>query len=138
MGKLSQHDADEMIRGYRARAIDVIKEIDRLGLGSAGTVREQILREVRARVQLEGKSPKKPADAKAAKAKAAEAKAAEANAAEGKTDARSDAQADAASDPAPAEVAASAADAARPIDDELDADSTTALEPRHEAKEARQ
>jgi hypothetical protein len=58
MGKLSQRDADEMIRGYRARAIEVIKEIDRLGLGAAGTVREQILREVRARVQLESKAPK--------------------------------------------------------------------------------
>src|SRR5882724_1809273 len=68
MGKLSQRDADEMIRGYRTRAIEVIKEIDRHGLGTAGSVREQILREVRARVQLEGKSPKvgkKVADAKA-------------------------------------------------------------------------
>jgi hypothetical protein len=59
MGKLSQRDADEMIRGYRARAIEVIKQIDQLGLGAAGSVREQILREVRARIQLEGKSSRK-------------------------------------------------------------------------------
>src|SRR5215468_10472299 len=77
MGKLSQRDADEMIRGYRARAIEVIKEINQLGLGTAGTVREQILREVRARVQLDGKSPKKAGDARA-KAKAEPAKSAQA------------------------------------------------------------
>jgi hypothetical protein len=68
MGKLSQHDADEMIRGYRARAIEVIKQIDQLGLGTAGTVREQILREVRARVQLEARSPRKGGDRPGAKA----------------------------------------------------------------------
>ncbi|HEX7838809.1 MAG TPA: hypothetical protein VF469_15135, partial [Kofleriaceae bacterium] len=59
MGKLSQRDADEMIHGYRARAIEVIKRIDQLGLGAASSVREQILREVRARIQLDGKSPRK-------------------------------------------------------------------------------
>lgn len=78
MGKLSDHDADEMIRGYRARAIEVIKEIDRLGLGAAGSVREQILREVRARIQLDARSAKagrKAQDGKAA-GKAEEAKAA--------------------------------------------------------------
>src|SRR5215468_1580054 len=58
MGKLSQRDADDMIRGYRARAIEVIKEIDLHERGGVGTVREQILREVRARVQLEGKAAK--------------------------------------------------------------------------------
>jgi hypothetical protein len=127
MGKLSQRDADEMIHGYRVRAIEVIKEIDRLGLGAAGTVREQILREVRARVQLDGKSPKRAGDARArAKAEPA-AKSAPADAAK----------------PAPAEPAEAApAKAERaavevPRDDELDADSTTALEPRHDdAKEA--
>ncbi len=59
MGKLSQRDADEMIRTYRARAIEVIKDIERLELGAAGSAREQILREVRARVELEAKSHKK-------------------------------------------------------------------------------
>jgi len=61
MGKLSQRDADEMIRTYRARAIEVIKDIERLELGAAGSAREQILREVRARVELEARSHKKPA-----------------------------------------------------------------------------
>jgi hypothetical protein len=60
MGKLSQRDVDDMIRTYRARAIEVIKEIDRLGHGAAGSTREQIMREVRARLELEAKSQKKP------------------------------------------------------------------------------
>ena len=53
MGKLSKADADEMIGLYRARAIEVIKELDRLGATSVGTVREQIEREVKARLELE-------------------------------------------------------------------------------------
>lgn len=53
MGKLSKADADEMIGLYRTRAIEVIKEIDRIGVTSAGTVREQIEREVKARLELE-------------------------------------------------------------------------------------
>jgi len=61
MGKLSKHDVDDMVRTYRARAIEVIKEIDQLGLGAAGSAREKILREVRARLELEGRSQKKPA-----------------------------------------------------------------------------
>jgi membrane protein involved in colicin uptake len=60
MGKLSKRDADDMIRAYRARAIDVIKEIDHLGLGAAGTPREQIMREVRARIEVDAKAHKKP------------------------------------------------------------------------------
>ena len=59
MGKLSKHDAEEMIRVYRARAIEVIKDIDHLGLGAAGTPREQIMREVRARIELDAKAHKK-------------------------------------------------------------------------------
>jgi len=63
MGKLSKHDADDMVRTYRARAIEVIKELDRLGGGggAVGTPREQIMREVRARLELEARSQKKPA-----------------------------------------------------------------------------
>ena len=53
MGKLSKVDADEMIGLYRARAIEVIKELDRLGATTVGTVREQIEREVKARLELE-------------------------------------------------------------------------------------
>jgi hypothetical protein len=101
MGKLSQRDADEMIRGYRARAIDVIKEIDRLGLGTAGTVREQVMREVRARVQLEGKSPK-TAGAKRGKPEkdAAAAPASDGKAARAKEAARGAAKDEAAKDAA--------------------------------------
>lgn len=50
MGKLSQADAEAMIARYRAQAIEVIKEIDRKG--GEGTTREQIEREVRARLEL--------------------------------------------------------------------------------------
>jgi hypothetical protein len=66
MGKLSKRDVDEMIRTYRARAIEVIKEIDRHGGAAAagGSPREQILREVRARLELDARSRKRPAGGK--------------------------------------------------------------------------
>src|SRR5262245_59983731 len=35
MGKLSKSDAEELIRMYRARAIELIKELDRLDAGHA-------------------------------------------------------------------------------------------------------
>jgi hypothetical protein len=172
MDKLSQRDADEMIHGYRARAIEVIKEIDLLGLGAAGTVRDQILREVRARVQLDGKAAKRagaearsgkpdaktdarPAGKPGAKAEAkpgakagAGDKAAAKQAAEqaaGGADRRDGAEAVAAATPdAPGDAAPDPAASTEraapnvPRDEELDADSTTALEPRHDepAKEA--
>src|SRR4051812_27468834 len=141
MGKLSPRDADEMIRGYRARAIEVIKEIDLHDRGGAATVREQILREVRARVQLDAKAARKPgAEARSGKARS-DAKA------DAKTDAKTDAKNNANTDAAPGArsdatgggvepVAAATPDAGGvsppsvPHDDELDADSTTALEPR--------
>lgn len=59
MGKLSKQDADELIRMYRGRAIEVIKEIDRLDAGAAGSTREQIQREVQARLAVDNKSGKK-------------------------------------------------------------------------------
>jgi len=64
MGKLSKQDVDEMIRMYRARAIEVIKEIDQLGAGTGAgaTPREQIMREVRARIELDAKAHKKAAE----------------------------------------------------------------------------
>ena len=49
MGKLSKRDHDEMVRNYRLRAIEVIKLLDE---GGAST-RDEILREVRARVEVE-------------------------------------------------------------------------------------
>ncbi len=56
MGKLSQADCDGLIRDYRSRAIAVIKELDRLeqtaNPGELST-REQIAREVKARLALD-------------------------------------------------------------------------------------
>ncbi|MFT3698454.1 MAG: cytochrome c-type biogenesis CcmF C-terminal domain-containing protein [Kofleriaceae bacterium] len=72
--KLSKADADTLIAEYRARAIEVIKEIDRLEAGAALSPKEQIAREVKARVEL-GKVADKPSPkAEKAKAKKADAK----------------------------------------------------------------
>ena len=65
MGKLSKADAEEMIAVYRVRAIEVIKEIDQMDAGTAGTVREQIERELKARLEIETKTTKLKADAQA-------------------------------------------------------------------------
>jgi hypothetical protein len=83
MGKLSKADADELIRTYRARAIEVIKELDRLDAGHAGGPREAIKREVQARIALEQSRSTKKAKRGAAAVKAP-AKATDA----GKTDAK--------------------------------------------------
>jgi F0F1-type ATP synthase assembly protein I len=56
MGKLSQADCDGLIRDYRARAIEVIKELDRLDQVASPTAlstRDQIAREVKARLALD-------------------------------------------------------------------------------------
>jgi hypothetical protein len=63
-----------MVRTYRARAIEVIKEIDRLGLGAADSPREQIMREVRARIELDLRSNKKAAAKQGPQASASEGK----------------------------------------------------------------
>jgi hypothetical protein len=60
MGKLSKADAEAMIASYRAQAIAVIREIDRKDNADAST-REQIAREVRARLEIA--KTKKGADA---------------------------------------------------------------------------
>jgi len=73
MGKLSKADADRMITVYRARAIEVIKELDK-PLDGEGTVREQIAREVKARLELEEKTRAAEVEAKAAKKKKLQAK----------------------------------------------------------------
>jgi hypothetical protein len=52
MGKLSKADAEQMIRTIRARAIEVIKEIERLDAGAEGSVRDRIEREVKARLEI--------------------------------------------------------------------------------------
>lgn len=52
MGKLSKADAESLIREYRGRAIEVIKQLE--GLGGAGlSTREQIAHEVKARIALD-------------------------------------------------------------------------------------
>lgn len=60
MGKLSKVDAEAMIASYRAQAIAVIREIDRKE-GADASTREQIAREVRARLEIA--KTKKGADA---------------------------------------------------------------------------
>ncbi|MDB4962896.1 MAG: mucin-associated surface protein [Myxococcales bacterium] len=67
MGKLSTADAEQMIAIYRARAIEVIKELDKLEVGTTGTIREQIEREVKARIEIEAKTKKVAEDAAAKK-----------------------------------------------------------------------
>lgn len=70
MGKLSTRDAGEMIAVYRLRAIEVIKELDKLDdlVGApAQTKRQQIEREIKARLELDkttakGKKTKKKAE----------------------------------------------------------------------------
>lgn len=150
MGKLSKADVDHMVATYRGRAIEVYKEIERLETGHTGTAREQIMREVRARIELEGKAaPKAKAGGKKAKASATtetaaatEATAETETAAAAETDtasAETEAAAAAAMETgADADAAADAvADARMSADELLDADSTTALEPKREpVKEA--
>jgi hypothetical protein len=85
MGKLSKADADEMIHTYRARAIEVIKELERYeevgmvvdpaGRPLAGaTVRDQIAWEVKARLELEGAAKPKKKKGRAEKPAKAAAK----------------------------------------------------------------
>jgi len=71
MGKLSAGEADQRIGVYRSRAIEVIKELDRLAGGDAASVREKIEREVKARVEVAAKAARKKKDKKAKKAEAA-------------------------------------------------------------------
>jgi hypothetical protein len=73
MGKLSKADAEQLIQMYRARAIEVIKELERLDAGAVQTPREQIAREVAARIEL----AKRTGADKKAKAKAKQADKAE-------------------------------------------------------------
>ena len=71
MGKLSKVDADGMITQYRARAIAVIKELDRMdGVKETSSKRDAIERELKARlaVEKEEKKGKKKSKAKEASA----------------------------------------------------------------------
>ncbi len=86
MGKLSKSDAEDLIRMYRTRAIELIKELDRLDAGLAGTPRERIEREVAARVAIEVEKEKMKARQKATDAKGAAAKPAKSSGAAKKAD----------------------------------------------------
>ncbi len=65
MGKMSGDDADEIVRVYRSRAIEILKELDEPDGAATVPVDQQIERELRARLALAGiknkKSKKKPA-----------------------------------------------------------------------------
>jgi hypothetical protein len=106
MGKLSKADAEDLIRMYRTRAIELIKELDHLDAGLAGTPRERIEREVAARVAIEvekGKARQKAGDAKGSAAKGAKQKAAaktDAKPGAAKTDAAVDATTESTTDAA--------------------------------------
>ncbi|HET9991399.1 MAG TPA: hypothetical protein VFQ65_22870, partial [Kofleriaceae bacterium] len=92
MGKLSKLDSDALIRDYRARAIEVIKELDRGG-ASQLSAKEQIELEVKARLALDAQDkPSNRAKNEAAKqaAKSA-AKTARTDAADAKASAKTDA-----------------------------------------------
>jgi hypothetical protein len=110
MGKLSKADAEDLIRMYRTRAIELIKELDRLDAGLAGTPRERIEREVAARVAIEVEKEKMKARQKAGDAKGAGKGGKQKPGA--KTEAKTDAKAD-------AKTAAKTADAK--TDDKVDA-----------------
>ena len=139
MGKLSKQDAEEMIGLYRARAIEVIKEIDKLG-GGVGSIRDQIEREVKARLELEDKNrhastvaASKASNVKAAKA--AKKKKAPAAAAKDAADAAE--KAASAAEKAAAAATAAASPTKEPgADEAADAAADAAASAAVEAKEA--
>jgi hypothetical protein len=126
MGKLSKADVDQLVRGYRARAIEVIKALDHLETGAALDTRGKIEREVRARIQLAAsdKPSKRAANATAMKAAQADEKAAKAAAAEAKADAKA-AKAETKSD----EKAAADADAKPAVEEAAKEPEATATSP---------
>jgi hypothetical protein len=75
MGKLTDNDAGEIVAMYRARAIEVIKAIDVIEAahagGTGGSVKDEIERELKARLEVRGKGRNKKRDkAKAGKERA--------------------------------------------------------------------
>jgi len=73
LGKMSEPDAKEMMRFYRARAIEVIKEIDGL-VDVELTVDERIARDIAARMTIAQKTKKRKAKPAATDGMAAESK----------------------------------------------------------------
>lgn len=60
MGKMSEEHAGEIVKVYRARAIEILKELDRSDTQAAAEPVEQIIeKELRARLALAGVKPKK-------------------------------------------------------------------------------
>src|SRR5678816_990784 len=58
-GKMTEKDAQEIMRVYRGRAIEVIKAIDELdATGGKRSARQQIERELKARLAIEGQARK--------------------------------------------------------------------------------
>jgi hypothetical protein len=59
MGKMSDTDAAEILRVYRGHAIEVIKALDHVDSGGPRSVREEIEREVKARLAVSASKPAK-------------------------------------------------------------------------------
>lgn len=62
MGKMTEEDAGEIVKVYRARAIEILKELDQGGADADEPVKARIDKELRARLALagvKGKSKKK-------------------------------------------------------------------------------
>lgn len=59
MGKMSDADAAEILRVYRGHAIEVIKALDHVDSGGPRSVREEIEREVKARLAVTATKPTK-------------------------------------------------------------------------------
>jgi len=133
MGKLSKRDVDEMVRNYRLRAIDVIKQLEDSG-AQGGTVREQIQREVRARLQVDEAREKiervlhAELGTRKNKKRAAEA---------ARTAALAAAVTGASGQVAAAMAAAAAANTDREDNDDIDETSDAKPEPKREAKVAK-
>ena len=115
MGKLSKADADRMVAVYRARAIEIIKALEKDTAGRS--VREQIEAEVRARLEVEGKTKKKvDQDVVVAEGKKAKKQQKQADKAKAKSEAAGDGAAD------------GAAAAAAETEAEAEAEAATAAE----------
>jgi hypothetical protein len=120
MGKLSKADADQLIQMYRTRAIEVIKELERLEAGAAETPRQKIEREVAARLAIaEGKEQAQK------KAKGADAKGNDPQRAKAKSGVKIDAAAAAKTDAKTDAAAAATIDAAAAATTDAKAAATT-------------
>lgn len=67
MGKMSEEDAGEIVKVYRGRAIEILKELDGASGGAEAaqvSVQETIQKELRARLALAGVKPKKKKEKK--------------------------------------------------------------------------